>query len=233
MGFRRTDQLPFFFRLFLGEKQFTRSPSLYFRVLHGTNIAVRVAFDHHRAFQRRKQADSSWRERCRLPACRVNSLFLLNDPDRFISDLEPGNTAVKLRFRSEVCFLLWRDIFQRPSARSLWWSHLPANIEPQSAGRRTRTEFARVRMHAALNASGDPRAWKKHDSRPVFKFVVSMKHSARLGSKKILSDPRKLRKEPVEEAINREGKPDHEFGKGLSSLCVHVYAGNHRDAIIV
>ena len=66
----------FFFRLFLGEKQFTRSSSLYFRVLHGANIAVRVAFDHHRAFQRRKQADSSWRERCRLPARGVNSLFL-------------------------------------------------------------------------------------------------------------------------------------------------------------
>ena len=30
MGLRRTDQLPFFFRLFLGEKQFTRSSSLYF-----------------------------------------------------------------------------------------------------------------------------------------------------------------------------------------------------------
>ena len=66
----------FFFCLFLGEKQFTRSSSLYFRVLHGANIAVRVAFDHHRPFQRRKQADSSWGERCRLPACGVNSLFL-------------------------------------------------------------------------------------------------------------------------------------------------------------
>ena len=66
----------FFFRLFLGEKQFTRSSSLYFRVLHGANNAVCVAFDHPRAFQRRKQADSSWRERCRLPACGVNSLFL-------------------------------------------------------------------------------------------------------------------------------------------------------------
>ena len=61
MGLRRTDQLlfpshlffpSFSFRLFLGEKQFTRSSSLYFRVLHGANIAVRVAFDHHRAFQR-------------------------------------------------------------------------------------------------------------------------------------------------------------------------------------
>ena len=51
-----------------------------------------------------------------------------------------------------------------------------------------------------------------------------MKHSARLGSEKILSDPRKLREEPFEEAINREGEP--EFGKGFSSLCVHVYARN-------
>ena len=42
--------------------------------------------------------------------------------------------------------------------------------------------------------------------------------------KKILSDPRKLREEPVEEAINREGEP--EFGKGFSSHCVHVYARN-------
>ena len=50
--------------------------SLYFRVLHRANIAVRAAFDHHRAFQRRKQADTSWRERCRLPACGINSLFL-------------------------------------------------------------------------------------------------------------------------------------------------------------
>ena len=48
----------------------------FFRVLPGANIAVRVALNHHRAFQRRKQADSSWRERCRLPACAVNSLFL-------------------------------------------------------------------------------------------------------------------------------------------------------------
>ena len=79
-------------------------------------------------------------------------------------------------------------------------------------------------MHATLTASGDRGAWKKQDSRPVSKFVVSMKHSARLGSKKILSDPRKLREEPVEEAINREGEP--EFGKGFSSLCVHVYARN-------
>ena len=76
MGLRRTEQLLFFFRVFLGEKQFTHWSSLYFRVLHRANIAVRAAFDHHRAFQRRKQADSSWRERCRLPACRVNSLFL-------------------------------------------------------------------------------------------------------------------------------------------------------------
>ena len=78
MGASTNRTTSFFFRLFLGEKQFTRSSSLYFRVLHGANIAVRVAFDHHRAFQRRKQADSSWRERCRLPACRVyvNSLFL-------------------------------------------------------------------------------------------------------------------------------------------------------------
>ena len=55
-----------------------------------------------------------------------------------------------------------------------------------------------------------------------------MKHSARLGRKKILSDPRKIREEPVEEAINREGEP--EFGKGFSSLCdclcVHEYARN-------
>ena len=51
-----------------------------------------------------------------------------------------------------------------------------------------------------------------------------MKHQARLGSKKILSDPRKLGEGRVEEAINREGEP--EFGKGFSSLCVHVYARN-------
>ena len=51
-----------------------------------------------------------------------------------------------------------------------------------------------------------------------------MKHSARLGSKKNLSDPRKVREDPVEEAINREGEP--EFGKGFCSLCVHVYARN-------
>ena len=52
-----------------------------------------------------------------------------------------------------------------------------------------------------------------------------MKHQARLGSKKkFSSDPRKLGEEPVEEAINCEGEP--EFGKGFSSLCVHVYAGN-------
>ena len=76
MGLRRTDQLLFFVRLFLSEKQFTRSSSLSFRVLHGANIAVRVVSDHHRAFQRRKQADLSWRECCRLPACGVNSLFL-------------------------------------------------------------------------------------------------------------------------------------------------------------
>ena len=42
--------------------------------------------------------------------------------------------------------------------------------------------------------------------------------------KKILSDPRKLREEPVEEAIDREGEP--EFAKEFSSLCVHVYARN-------
>ena len=51
-----------------------------------------------------------------------------------------------------------------------------------------------------------------------------MKHSARQGSKKNLSDPRKLREEPVEEAINREGEP--ELGKGFSSLCVHVFSRN-------
>ena len=51
-----------------------------------------------------------------------------------------------------------------------------------------------------------------------------MKHSARLFSKKFLSDPRKLREEPIEEAINREGEP--KFGKGFSSLCVDVYARN-------
>ena len=33
-----------------------------------------------------------------------------------------------------------------------------------------------------------------------------MKHKARLGSKKVLSDPRKLSEEPVEEAIDREGR---------------------------
>ena len=76
MGASTNRATSFFFRLFLGEKQFTRLSSLYFRVLHGANIAVRVAFDHHRAFQRRKQADSWWRELCRLPACGVNSLFL-------------------------------------------------------------------------------------------------------------------------------------------------------------
>ena len=54
MGLRRTEQLLFFFPLFLGEKQFTHSSSLYFCDLHRANIAVRVAFDHHRAFQRRK-----------------------------------------------------------------------------------------------------------------------------------------------------------------------------------
>ena len=32
----------FFFRLFLGEKQFTRSSSLYFRVLYEASIAVRL-----------------------------------------------------------------------------------------------------------------------------------------------------------------------------------------------
>ena len=65
---------------------------------------------------------------------------------------------------------------------------------------------------------------KKARLSPVSKFVVNMKHSAGLGSKKVLSDPRKLRKEPVEEAINREGEP--EFGKGFSSHCLHVYARN-------
>ena len=102
MGLRRTDQLLFFFRLFLGEKQFTRSSSLYFRVLHGATIAVHVAFDHHRAFQRRKQADSSWRERCRLPACGVNSLFLALT--RHISASFCPLTLVKcLRRKTQKC----------------------------------------------------------------------------------------------------------------------------------
>ena len=158
MGLRRTEQHLFFFRLFLGEKQFTHSSSLYFRVLHRANIAVRAAFDHHRAFQRRKQADSSWRERCRLLACGVNSLFLA------------------------LTKHIWASF-----SRSLLWSHLPANIERQSTGRRARTEFTRVCMHATLTASDDRGAWKKHDSRPVSKFIVSMKHWDRLGSKKKIS----------------------------------------------
>ena len=119
-------------------------------------IAIRVAFNPHRAFQRGKQADSSWRERCRLPTYRINSLFFL-----------------------------WRDTFQRPSARSLWPSHLPANIEPQSTGRRTRTEFTRVHMHVTVTTIGAP-SWKKHDSSPVSKFAVSMKHQVRLGIKNSL-----------------------------------------------
>ena len=51
MGASTNRATSFFFRLFLGEKQFTRSSRLYFRVLHGANIAVRVAFDHDRAFK--------------------------------------------------------------------------------------------------------------------------------------------------------------------------------------
>ena len=57
-----------------------------------------------------------------------------------------------------------------------------------------------------------------------------MKHSARQGSKKILSDPQKLREEPVEEAINREGEPD--FGKGFP-VFVYMCMPVTRDAIIV
>ena len=47
-----------------------------------------------------------------------------------------------------------------------------------------------------------------------------MKYLDRLSGKNIRTDPRKLREEPVEEAIDREGEP--EFSKGFSSFCVHV-----------
>ena len=133
---RRTS---FLLRLFLGEKQFTRSSSLYFRVLHGANIAVRVAFDHHRPFQRRKQADSSWRERCRLPACGVNRLFL----------------ALTRHISAYFCPLT----LVIPLAGKHW---------PQSTGRRTRTEFTRVRMHATLTSSGDRGALKKSTTLALF-----------------------------------------------------------------
>ena len=57
-----------------------------------------------------------------------------------------------------------------------------------------------------------------------------MKHSARQGIKKILSDPRKLREEPVEEAIDPKGEPGS--GKGFP-VFVYTCMPVTRDAIIV
>ena len=106
-------------------------------------------------FKGEKKADSSWRERCRLPACGVNSLFLT-------------------------------------LTRHISASFCPLTLVIPLAGKHwTTTYWSKNQncIYSCPHACNTDCVWrsgslKKHDSRPVSKFVVSMKHSARPGSKK-------------------------------------------------
>ena len=84
-------------------------------------------------------------------------------------------------------------------------------------------------MHATLTASGDRGAWNLQDSRPVSKFVINMKHSARLGSKKILPDPRKQKSLSKKRSIAKESLSSAKDFPVFVHMCMPVT----RDAIIV
>ena len=85
------------------------------------------------------------------------------------------------------------------------------------------------KQHGLRLTIGEPE--KKHDSRPVSKFVVSMKHSARLGSKKNFS----LIHGSSEKSLSKKRSIAKESLSSAKDFLVFVYMcmPETRDAIIV
>ena len=149
----------FFFRLFLGEKQFTRSFSLYFRVLQWSKYCSSCCFRSPQSFSREKTSRFVMERMLPTPSMWSKQSISCYDETYFsvLLHAHSGDPTYRQTLNRNL-------LVEQPELKLL---------------------VSAYKQHGLRLAIGEPE--KKHDSRPVSQFVVSMKHSAILGSEKKFS----------------------------------------------